>query len=93
MSKQLQDIITPFHLLSHHEQTEIMERCRYTKYILRPTIQKKAAYKAKTKAKASKKKKTNAKLVALLKAMPKDKRDAILKAYKNQDKEHKEGNK
>lgn len=92
MSKQLQDIITPFHLLSHLEQQEIVERCRYTKYILRPTIQKKAAYKAKKKSTANKKKKTNAKLVALLKAMPKAQRDAVLKAHKDKDQD-KKGNK
>lgn len=86
MSKQLQDIITPFHLLPQPEQTEIVERCRYTKYILRPTIQKKAAYKAKKKSTANKNKKTNEKLVELLKAMPKAQRDAILKAHADQDK-------
>lgn len=74
MCIQLQDVITPFHLLSTSEQMDIVLVIRHNKYVLKPAM-KKRVKKAATKAV----KKTNTKVQSLLNALSPAEQLALLK--------------
>lgn len=75
MTKQIENLVTPFHLLSVDEQEQITTTVRYNKYVAKPSY---TAIKKKATAKTNKA--TGTKVKNLLKGLSQDDLAKVLAA-------------
>jgi len=73
MTKQIESLITPFHLQSLDAQEQIVTTVRYNKYVARPSFQAK-----RKKAATAKRKTTSTKVKNLVKGMSPDQIAALV---------------
>lgn len=79
MAKQLLDEITPFHLLSLEERTDIVREIRRQKYEVQPLLNIKLPKKKKASKKKASKKKTQNQLSKLLSKLSPEQKAKLLK--------------